>query len=220
MYVPSQHEETDLSILHALIRAHPLGTWVTQGEGELVANHIPFFVDHTRGERGTLVAHVARANPVWKLFSRTVDSVVIFQGAEQYISPSWYPSKQADGKVVPTWNYAVVHAHGVPRTFEDKEWLSRHLNQLVDSQEASRTPPWKVSDAPADYIERMMRAIVGIEIPIARLQGKWKVSQNRTEPDRLGVVAGLLDDAGRDSQEMASLVQSSLTPSPAGSTPG
>jgi len=212
VYVPSQHEETDLSVLHALIGAHPLGVWVTAGEGgELVANHIPFYLDATRGEKGTLVAHVARANPVWKQFSRTVSSVVVFQGAEKYITPSWYPSKHAHGKAVPTWNYAVVHAHGIPDTFEDADRLLAHLTTMVDTQEANQALPWKVSDAPEDYIAKMMRAIVGIEIPVAKLEGKWKVSQNRPEPDRLGVVAGLLSTADGDSKAMADLVKASLT---------
>ena len=212
VYVPSQHAETNLSVLHALIRAHPLGVWVTAGEGgELVANHIPFYLDATRGEQGTLIAHVARANPVWKQFSRTTQSVVVFQGVEQYISPSWYPSKHAHGKAVPTWNYAVVHVHGTPSTFEDADRLLEHLTTMVDKQEANQALPWKVSDAPKDYIAQMMRAIVGIEIPIARLEGKWKVSQNRTESDRLGVVAGLLATQDGERQEMAALVKESLT---------
>jgi len=210
VYIPSQHEEKDLSVLHALIKAHPLGSWVTMSEGELLANHIPFYLDAARGERGTLVAHVARANPVWKKFSTTVPSVVMFQGVEQYISPSWYPSKHANGKAVPTWNYAVVHAHGIPSTFSEPDRLLAHLNLLVDKQEANQALPWKVSDAPEDYIQQMVRAIVGIEIPIDRLDGKWKVSQNRTEPDRLGVVAGLLATEEAAGKAMASLVKASL----------
>jgi transcriptional regulator len=206
MYVPKHHEESDIPVLHALIRSHPLGTWVTQGDGELLANHIPFLLDPARGEFGTLIAHVARANPVWQSFSRTVNSVVAFQGPETYITPSWYPSKHAHGKAVPTWNYAVVHAHGMPRAIEDREWLLRHVNQLTDTHEAAQALPWKVSDAPPEYIDKMLQAIVGIEIPIAKLVGKWKVSQNRPEADRLGVVAGLLAREDAMSKDMASLV--------------
>jgi len=198
MYVPQHFEETDRAVLHALIQAHPLGTWVTPGDdGALIANHVPFLVDAERGEHGTLVAHVARANPVWRSFSRSSDSIVVFQGAHAYVSPSWYPGKQAHGKVVPTWNYAVVHAHGRPQAIDDRDWLLRLVSRLTDTNEAAQARPWKVADAPSDYIDQMLKAIVGIEIPIARLEGKWKLSQNRPEVDRLGVAAGLAarDDA-------------------------
>ena len=207
MYVPKQHEEFDLSVLHALIRAHPLGTWVTQSHGELLANHIPFLIDPARGQHGTLIGHVARANPVWKSFSSTINSVVIFQGAESYITPSWYPSKHEHGKAVPTWNYAVVHGHGIPRAIENRDWLLEHLTQLTNTHEAKQALPWQVSDAPQEFTERLMRAIVGIEIPIGKLVGKWKVSQNRPEPDKIGVVAGLLNRGDSQSKAMASLVR-------------
>jgi transcriptional regulator len=206
MYVPKLLEETNLSVLHALVRAHPFGTWVTLVDGGLEANHVPFLLDASRGEFGTLVAHVAKANSVWKRFSATVSSVVAFQGAETYISPSWYPSKHADGKAVPTWNYAVVHAHGIPRAIEDRDWLRAHVGQLTDFHEAHQALPWKVSDAPEDYIERLLQGIVGIEIPISNLVGKWKVSQNRPEADKLGVVAGLLSRSDDSSRKMALLV--------------
>ena len=206
MYIPKHHEETDVGVLHALIRAHPLGTWVTPGDGGLVANHVPFLVDANRGEHGTLVAHVARANPVWRSFSTTVPSLVAFQGAECYITPSWYPSKRAHGKTVPTWNYAVVHAHGLPRAIEDPEWLLRHVNALTNTHEAERPAPWKVADAPPEFVDKMLESIVGIEIPITRLVGKWKVSQNRPPADRVGVVAGLRERGDDDSREMAALV--------------
>ena len=206
MYLPKHHEESAVPVLHSLITAHPLGTWVTQGDAELVTNHIPFLLDPDRGENGTLVGHVARANPVWHSFSTTMNSVVVFQGAEQYITPSWYAAKQAHGKVVPTWNYAVVHAHGLPRAIEDREWLLDLLNRLTDLHEAEHATPWKVADAPAEYIDRLAQTIVGIEIPIARLVGKWKVSQNRSDADKLGVVAGLLARDDERSRQMAALV--------------
>lgn len=214
MYAPAHHAETDLAVLHALIRAQPLGTWVTQGEGELIANHVPFLLDESRGEHGTLVAHVARANPVWRSFSKSVDSVVIFQGAQSYITPSWYASKREHGKVVPTWNYAVVHAHGMPRAILDRDWLHALVTRLTRTHEAARAQPWAVSDAPADFIERQLQAIVGIEIPITRLVGKWKVSQNRPAADRAGVVAGLLERGEAESTEMAALVQRHAVPGP------
>lgn len=211
MYVPKHFEETDIAVLHALMRAHPLGAWVTIGDGELLANHIPFLLDDSRGEQGTLMAHVARANPVWRSFSKEVASVVIFQGAQGYITPSWYPGKAADGKVVPTWNYAVVHARGMPRVIEDREWLLAHVSAQTDLREAGQpgsptSKPWKVSDAPADYIDSMLRGIVGIEIPIDTLVGKWKVSQNRTVADQQGVVAGLTERGDESSAAMAALV--------------
>lgn len=206
MYVPKHFEESDRRVLQALIRSHPLGTWVTQSDGELLANHIPFHFDASRGEHGTLVGHVARANPVWQSFSSTVNSVIVFQGPESYITPSWYPSKQAHGKAVPTWNYAVVHAHGMPRAIEDPTWLLQHVSQLTAVHESDQALPWKVLDAPQEFIDRLLQAIVGIEIPITRLVGKWKVSQNRPEPDRLGVVAGLSAREDAASKEMASLV--------------
>jgi len=207
MYVPKHHEETDLSVLHALIRAHPLGAWVTLADGELLANHVPFLLDAERGPYGTLVGHVARANPVWRAFSTQVDSVIVFQGAQTYITPSWYPSKHAHGQAVPTWNYAVVHARGRPRAIEDRDWLLQHVSGLTDEHEAAQALPWKVADAPKDYTQRLLGAIVGIEIPITRLIGKWKVSQNRPAADRAGVIAGLAQHGDATSQAMAELVR-------------
>lgn len=215
MYIPKHHEETDKAVLHRLIESHPLGAWVTQANGTLVANHIPFLLDRDRGAHGTLVGHVARANPVWEYFSRDIESLVVFRGAEGYITPSWYASKREHGKAVPTWNYVVVHAQGMPRVIEDPAWLIQHLNQMTGTHEAGQPTPWKVADAPADYIERLLRAIVGIEIPISSLSGKWKVSQNRPEPDKLGVIAGLQARGGDAASEMAALVAQHLSPIPA-----
>jgi transcriptional regulator len=215
MYVPKHHEEEDLPVLHALIRSHPLGAWVTQDNGALLANHIPFLLEPARGSYGTLIGHVARANPVWRSFSTTTDSMVIFQGVETYITPSWYPSKHTHGRAVPTWNYAVVHAHGRPRAIEDRAWLLQHLNQLTDTHEADQALPWKISDAPPEYTDRLLNTIVGIEIPVTRIVGKWKVSQNRPEPDKLGVIAGLLARDDPDSKEMASLVNMHVGQNPA-----
>ena len=207
MYVPKHFEEPDLSVLHGLIRAHPLGTWVTQGDGELIANHVPFLLDPARGRYGTLLGHVARSNRVWRSFSTAVASVVVFQGAEAYVTPSWYPSKRVSGEVVPTWNYAVVHAHGIPRVIQDGNWLLDLVTRLTDVHESCREIPWKVADAPRDFIDRLIQAVVGIEIPVERLVGKWKVSQNRPESDRLGVATGLEARGGDRSDEMASLVR-------------
>lgn len=208
MYLPKHFEEPDVSVLHALIRSHPLGAWVTQAGGELLVNHIPFLVDPSRGEHGTLVGHVARANPVWKSFSKEVPSVVIFQGPEGYISPSFYPAKKEHGKVVPTWNYAVVHAHGTPRVIDDAGWLLKHVTAMTNRQESRhQAVPWAVTDAPADFIQSMVKMIVGIEIPLDTLVGKWKMSQNRAMPDRVGTIAGLKERGDRASQEVAEVVE-------------
>jgi transcriptional regulator len=207
MYVPKAFEETNLATLHALVRAHPLGTWITQTGGELNVNHVPFLLREGDGPFGTLVGHVARANPVWKTLDASTASITVFQGANCYITPSWYPSKHATGKAVPTWNYAVVHAHGAPRAVEDAGWLLAHLGELTHAHEASQALPWRLADAPAGYVERLAENVVGIEMPLARIEGKWKVSQNRSEADRLGVVAGLIGQGSAAAGEMAELVR-------------
>jgi transcriptional regulator len=207
VYTPKHFEETDPETLRALIRSHSLGTWVTQSGGALSVNHVPFLLRTDADSPGVLVGHVARANPVWRSFSTTTPSIVVFQGAESYITPSWYPSKHAHGKAVPTWNYAVVHAHGVPRAIDDAEWLLAHLNDLTNTHEAGRALPWKVADAPREYIEQMIANIVGIEIALTHLEGKWKVSQNRSDADRLGIVAGLMAKDTPRALEMAALVR-------------
>jgi transcriptional regulator len=208
MYIPKFFEETDSGVLHSLIRSHPLGAWVTSVEGKLVVNHIPFLVDSTQGQHGMLVGHVARANPIWQSLAGTaVDSVVIFQGPQCYITPSWYASKREHGEVVPTWNYAVVHAHGAPRVVEDRDWLLKHVTQLSEHHESEREVPWSVSDAPRDFIDSLLKSIVGIEIPITRIEGKWKTSQNRSLPDKLGTIAGLHERGDGNSKQMAVLVQ-------------
>jgi transcriptional regulator len=191
VYVPTHFEETRLAVLHELIHAHPLGALVTVTPGGLDANHIPFEVDPEPTPFGTLRGHVARANPVWRECSRDVDALVIFQGPGAYVSPALYPTKQQTGKVVPTWNYAVVHAHGPLRVIDDTAWLRDFVTTLTNRHEAARSDPWQVTDAPADYVDSMLGAIVGIEIPLTRLVGKWKMSQNRPARDREGVVEGL-----------------------------
>jgi transcriptional regulator len=206
LYIPKHYEEKEIAVLHALIDAHPLGAWVTTAGAGLVANHIPFLIDAARGEFGTLIGHVAKANPVWRSLSGENESLVIFQGADAYISPSWYPSKKEHGKVVPTWNYAVVHAFGTPTAIHDHAWLMTLVERLTTKHESGRQSPWKVADAPADYVSKRLEVIVGIEIPIRRIEGKWKVSQNQPLPDKLGIVAGLNAEACAESTEMARLV--------------
>ncbi|MEJ8851699.1 FMN-binding negative transcriptional regulator [Variovorax rhizosphaerae] len=206
MYIAPHHEERDLAALQSLMQAHPLGAWVTPGLGGLVANHIPFVLDKDRGEFGTLRAHVARANPVWRELPAAVPSLVIFQGPQSYITPSWYPGKQVDGKVVPTWNYVAVHAGGVASAIHDRDWIMQAITDLTHQSESGRIEPWRITDAPREYIEGLSRAIVGIEIPIASISGKWKLSQDEAIADRVGTVAGLRAGGDANSLAMSRLV--------------
>lgn len=189
MYTPSHFSELRLEVLQALVTAHPLGTLVTHSDAGLDADHIPFELAAPTPDApfGTLRAHVARANPLWRLAGTQV--LAVFQGASAYVSPSLYEEKPLSGKVVPTYNYAVVHAHGVLRAIEDPEWILALLQRLTTHHEAPRAAPWSVADAPPDYIATMLKAIVGIEIPLDSLRGKWKLSQNRSPADQEAVAA-------------------------------
>jgi transcriptional regulator len=195
MYVPAQFDETDVSVMHQLIRSHPLGAVITMTAAGLDANHIPLVLQADPPPLGTLHGHVSRANTLWREASRSVDALIIFQGPEAYISPSWYPAKQEHGKVVPTWNYVVVHAHGRLRAIDDPVWLRAHVEQLTQTHEAHRSMPWQVTDAPADFINPLIKGIVGLELTMTRLTGKWKVGQNRSVADREGA-AGALEREG------------------------
>ena len=207
MYLPAQFAETRPDVLHALIRDHPFGMLVTQGPAGLEANGLPFLIDADRGPHGTLRAHVARANPLWREARADEDSLVVFQGPQAYISPAWYPTKAETGQVVPTWNYAIVQGRGRLRAVEDATWVRQLVSDLTDHHEADRPKPWAVDDAPAGYIDKLLNAIVGIEIELTSLTGKWKVSQNRSAADRNGVVRGLtIENEGRDAA-MATLVR-------------
>ena len=210
MYVPKYHQQNDKEAVYGLIASNPLGTWVCHAEGGLIANHIPFVLDRSKGPHGTLIGHVSRANPVWRSLAGGVPSVVTFQGPQAYISPGWYPTKLEHGKVVPTWNYAVTHVHGTAHAIEDPVWLLEMLNRLTDAQEAVREAPWSVADAPDAYISRMLRAIVGVEIPIISLEGKLKVSQDEALPDRLGTVAALKLSDSESDRAMAVMVRNAL----------
>ena len=190
MYLPKHFEETRVEVLHGLVRAHPLGALVTLGADGLEANHIPFEIDSDPAPFGTLRGHVARANPVWRELSRGADALAIFQGAATYVSPSWYPTKQEGGKVVPTWNYAVVHARGKARLVEP-EALPALLARLTRKYEEGRPAPWRMQDLPADFTPKLLAAIVGFEIAVERLEGKFKLSQNRRPADLEGVIAAL-----------------------------
>ena len=206
MYLPSHFKEERTAVVHGLIRDHPLGTLVTLGPQGLDGNHMPFQIDPEPRPFGTLRAHVARANPMWREFSQDVEALAIFQGPQAYVTPSWYPTKQENGKVVPTWNYLVVHAYGPLRVVEDTSWLRNFVEGLTNRFEAGRADPWKITDAPDDYIERQLSAIIGLEIPVTRLLGKWKVSQNRVPADREAVARGF---KGAGDAVMAEWVQAS-----------
>ena len=202
MYLPAHFSEDRVEVLHALMREHPFATLVSKADDSLVADHLPLQLS-TDGTR--LLGHVARANPLWK--TATMQEVlVIFQGPQAYVSPSWYPGKHEHGKAVPTWNYVVVHARGQLTTIEDPQGLRALLDDLVDRHEGEFAAPWRVSDAPPDYIEKMLSAIVGIEIGIASLAGKWKTSQNQPEANRAGVVSGLRARGTDNANGMAALV--------------
>jgi transcriptional regulator len=207
MYLPKHFEQQDAAAMAQLLQLHPLATVAWQAGDGLTAEHLPLLWDRGAGNgaHGTLRGHVARANPVWRE-AAGAEMLAVFQGPQAYVSPSWYPSKAETAKVVPTWNYAVVHLQGRLRITEDSAWLRALVERLTDTHEARRAQRWQVSDAPADYIEQMLRAIVGIEIEVTRLQGKWKVSQNRTASDRAGVAAGLGAQPGEAARQMATLV--------------
>ncbi|MGE5525492.1 MAG: FMN-binding negative transcriptional regulator [Rhodospirillaceae bacterium] len=207
MYMPSHFEQTRAEALHALIREYPLGALVTLRAGALNADHVPFDFDPTPAPHGTLRGHVGRGNPIWRDAGSDREVLVIFQGPSGYITPSWYPSKKEHGKVVPTYNYAVVHAYGKLRAVDDRTWLRALVTRLTDRHEAHHSDPWHVTDAPGDYIDKMLAAIVGVEITVTRLLGKWKVSQNRTPVDQTGVVDGLKASGNAHDLVMAQLVE-------------
>ena len=190
MYLPSHFRVDDAQEMHRLVRQYPLGTWVVATDEGLQAHHLPFLLDEHAGPHGVLRAHVARANPVWRQLDGR-EGLVIFQSADAYVTPAWYPSKREHGKVVPTWNYSAVHLRGTARAIDDRDWLHRLVDQLTTVHEADQPRPWQVSDAPDDYIERMLAAVVGIEITLTAWLGKRKAGQNRTERERAGLSEGL-----------------------------
>lgn len=206
MYLPSHFQETRVDVMHDLMRAHPLATLVTFGGDGIIANHIPMVLHADASEHGVLRGHVARPNPFWKNLDPSVEALAVFQGPHHFITPTWYPSKQENGKVVPTWNYAVVHAHGPLIIIDDADWLLEQVNSLTSEHESARDRPWAVSDAPANYIEAMLKGIIGLELPINHLDGKWKVSQNRDRKDREGVAQGLKQEGTASSIQMAELI--------------
>lgn len=206
MYIPKHNEETRIDVLDRLMRSQPLASLITLGASGLFATHLPLVVHREDDRHATLRGHLSRANRQWQEFSSEIDALAIFSGPQHYITPSWYPEKAETGKVVPTWNYAVVHAYGPLRIIEDPAWLLTHLNSLTDTHEASRPEPWSVADAPADFIATIACGIVGLEMKIERLEGKWKVSQNQNARTRASVAEGLEAIGTEDSLAMRDLV--------------
>ncbi len=206
MYTPNAFRVDDRERLQELMRERPLATLVGHGPDGLEATHAPLLYAPD-GAHGVLRGHVARANPLWRILGDGLPALAIFHGPQAYVSPGMYPTKRDDPRVVPTWNYAVVHAHGMLRAVDDATWLHALVRALTEVHEASRPEPWRVDDAPDDYLEKMVRAVVGIELVIERLEGKWKMSQNRGEVDRGGVAAGLRARGDAQGAEVAALVE-------------
>jgi transcriptional regulator len=212
MYNPPHFREDRTELLHSLIREHSLATLVTLGVDGLTANHVPLILDPEPGPWGTLRGHIARANPLWKDARPDVHALAIFQGPSAYVSPSWYPSKQETGQVVPTYNYVVVHAHGPLQIVDDPAFLERNVRALTAQHEAKFSKPWSVDDAPPEFIRGMLKGVVGVEIPIVRLEGKWKVSQNRSAADRDGAAHGLLATGLPQDAEIAQWIRAKSEP--------
>ena len=194
MYIPTQFRESDVPTIHAAIRAAGLATLVTTGPDGLLATPLPLLLDPEPAPYGTLLGHVARANPQWRRGAAEGEALAMFAGPDAYVTPSWYATKRATGKVVPTWNYVAVHAYGTVEFIEDTDWLLGLVTRLTTHHEGKRDSPWAVADAPPDFTQSQLKGIVGVRLTIARLEGKWKMSQNRTAEDRAGVVEGLRAD--------------------------
>lgn len=205
MYQPLFREDR-LDVMQDLISAQPLATLVSSAAGQIQADHVPLVLHADQSDKGVLRGHVAKGNGLWRSRAELESVMAIFQGPQSYVTPSWYPSKQEHGKVVPTWNYVVVHARGAFRFVDDADWLMAHLGALTRQHEQDRAKPWAVSDAPADYLSRQLRGIVGVELTIESLEGIWKVSQNRDMRDRAGVQEGLLREQTADADALSRLV--------------
>ena len=205
MFLPDHFRVDDIAQMHALMRDRPFAALVSSGASGLYASHLPTVLKQ-EGEFGLIECHLARANPHWRELAEGGEALMIFQGPQGYITPNWYATKAETGKVVPTWNYAVVHAYGRPAVMQDKDWLKRHVGELTAQQEKSEAQPWALSDAPDSFIDVMTRGIVGFRFAITRLEGKWKMSQNREQQDWKGVVTGLEARASGDDREIAEAV--------------
>jgi len=207
LYIPPAYRDDDLARLHAQIHAIGFATLITVGEAGPLVSHLPMLIEANAGPRGRLMGHVARANPQWKLTDFAKPAVAIFMGPDTYVSPSWYPAKQEHGKVVPTWNYRVVHVRGTLAPFDDPDELRRHVTAMTDRHEGRFEVPWKVTDAPEDYVRSQLKGIVGLRLTIETIEGKAKLSQNRAEPDRRGVIAALKTSAAAADQDIAALME-------------
>ncbi|ADW71192.1 FMN-binding negative transcriptional regulator [Granulicella tundricola] len=207
MYTPKTNAEEDLPTLRKFVRDNPLCALVTGGAKGMVASHIPMVLHEEAGGFGVLRGHVARANPQWKEFAAGEEALGIFTGPQHYISASWYPEKLTHGREVPTWNYVAVHAYGPLRAVEDPAWLLEHLRTLTDENEVIAAVPWKVADAPTEFIAKLCGGIVGLEMQVVRVEGKWKVSQNRNERDAAGVMEGLDGLGTAEAKVMRELVE-------------
>ncbi|MNM95386.1 Protease synthase and sporulation protein PAI 2 [compost metagenome] len=203
MYLPTAFRQDDLAQLHAQMQETGLAILTSAGSQGLLASHLPLLLETGEGEFGTLYGHFARANPHWRELAEGTDAMVVFSGPDAYVSPGWYPAKAEHGKVVPTWNYIAVHAYGQAEVIEDAPRLLDIVSRLTRQHEGEREQPWAVSDAPADYIAGMLRAIVGFRLPIERLEGKWKLSQNRSQADLQGVRQGLAGSAREGERQLA-----------------
>jgi transcriptional regulator len=203
MYCPAAFRQDDLACLHAQIQASGLAIVTSSGAQGLQASHLPLLLEPGEGEFGTLYGHFARANPHWRDLASGAEALVVFSGADAYVHPGWYPAKAEHAKVVPTWNYIAVHAWGQAEVFDEPERLLQLVSRLSDRHEQTRPQPWAVGDAPRDYIDAMLRAIVGFALPIRRLEGKWKLSQNRSTNDQAGVLAGLATSSNPRDRELA-----------------
>lgn len=202
MYVPPHFAQDDPSALAEAVRRWPLATLVTHAAGAMAANHLPMLLETGRGEHGTLVFHVSRANPVWRTLAEGGEALAIFSGADAYVSPSAYPSKAEHGKVVPTWNYVAVHAYGTPQIFDEADALRALVTRLTAVHEAGRAMPWEPDDAPPEFIDAQLRGIVGVKLHVSRVLGKVKMSQNRPAADRAGVAADLRAAGNDDAAAM------------------
>jgi transcriptional regulator len=206
MYVPPLFKEESLPVLHDAIRQSRLATLVTLGTDGMEASHVPMLLDPEPAPFGTLHGHIARSNPQWQRAAADGHALAIFLGPDAYVSPSWYATKQTTGKVVPTWNYVAIHAYGPVRFFDDADRLLALVTKLTETHEGRRAAPWAVTDAPEDYIRGQLKHIIGFEIPMVRLEGKWKMSQNRPAVDRAGVVEGLVREGGPQESAVAGIV--------------
>ena len=207
MYVPAHFKEDRVAVLHDAIRTYGFGTLVTSGEQELEASHLPLLLDPEPAPLGTVLGHLARANPQWQRVKPGIAALAIFFGPNTYITPSWYPTKQQTGKVVPTWNYLAIHAYGTLSFFDDPEELRAHVGRMTDTHETPRAAPWAVSDAPANFVDQS-QGIVGFMLRITKLEGKWKMSQNRPAQDVAGVLEGLAHEDGESPEAIADIIAS------------